>query len=693
MKSAWTILKQTAKGFSADSILNLSAATAYYAIFSIAPLLVLAAGLASLVFGQKRVQDEIGRQLQSFVGPKATHVLQSMMGAQMKHNGTLAVIVGAVALIFGAMSVFVELQQSLNTIWGVQSKPGHGLWLFIRDRVLSLAMVLAIGFLLLVSMALTTFVNAFSHFLGGAMSMPGWFAPMFEALLSFLVIAALFGLIFKFLPDVRVRWRDLWLGALGTSALFTGGKYLLGLYLSHETNTSAYGAGSAFIVILLYIYYSSIILYFGAEFTQAHARFKGAHIEPSKYAVRVNDEKHKPLAGATSNKSAHKGHTHEEHAAEHHHAHKRKRKKPWRQRLVQDASIIIPALGVLLVSIRLALPYIVRSYVNRTVKNVQGFDGSVKGIRINLYRGAYTIDNLVLVKTNAATREPFLVIPELDLSIQWHELFHGALVGKVVANQPRVNFENGPTEQEKQAGMHKNWKDTLEKLFPVTINKFQVNNAALHYTDPHRNPPVDIWVTNLYATATNLTNVRNRKTQLPAGLLARAKTIGHGDLNIQLQMNPLAKAPTFKLIAGVTNMDLTSLNAFMRSYGKFDVKKGTFALYLDVAAANEKYQGYLKPFFFNLQVFNWQEAKHENVLHDFWEAIVAGVTHVLRNQPKNQLATTVPISGQFQSGNNVDLWATVGGVMRNAFFRALVPKVNQPTTPLPNQGLTPTGRK
>lgn len=697
MKSAWKILKHTVKGFGADSILNLSAATAYYAIFSIAPLLVLAAGLASLVFGQKHVQAEIARQLQSFVGPNATHVLQSMMGAQMKHGSALAVIVGGAALVFGAMSVFVELQQSLNTIWGVQSKPGHGLWLFIRDRVLSLAMVLAIGFLLLVSMALTTFVNAFANFLGGKMSMSGWMAPAFDAFFSFVVIAILFALIFKFLPDVRARWRDLWIGALGTSALFSAGKYLLGLYLSHETNTSAYGAGSAFIVILLYIYYSSIILYFGAEFTQVYARHKGARIEPSKYAVRVNEEKHKPLPHSAREKQPARdehrdGHDNEQKTTQPQ-THRRKHKKPWYRRLIRNFSIIIPALGVLLVSIRLALPYIVRSYVNHTVKQVQGFDGSVKGIRINLYRGAYTIDNLVLVKTNAATREPFLVIPQLDLSIQWHELFHGALVGKVLVDQPRVNFENGPTEQEKQAGFHKNWKQTLEKLFPVTINRFQVNDAALHYTDPHRDPPVDIWVTNLYATATNLTNVRNRKTKLPAGLKASAETIGHGQMNIQLQMNPLAKAPTFKLTADVTNMDLTALNNFMRSYGNFDVKKGTFALYLDVAAADEKYQGYFKPFFFNLQVFNWQEAKHQNVVHDFWEAIVAGISHVLRNQPKNQLATTVPISGQFQSGNNIDLWATVGGVMRNAFFHALVPKINHPTTPLPDQQkLTPTGR-
>lgn len=195
-----------------------------------------------------------------------------MMGAQMRHGSTIAVILGGVALVFGAMTVFVQLQQSLNTIWGVQSKPGKGPWVFVRDRVLSLAMILAVGFLLLISMALSTFVNAFTHFIGGKMSLPDWMAPMFEAFFSFFVIAALFALIFKYLPDVRVRWRDVWQGALGTSALFSGGKYLLGLYLSHETSVSAYGAGSAFVVILLYIYYSSNILYFGAEFTQTYAR-------------------------------------------------------------------------------------------------------------------------------------------------------------------------------------------------------------------------------------------------------------------------------------------------------------------------------------------------------------------------------------------------------------------------------------
>lgn len=284
---AGAILKESVKGFLNDPLFALSAATAYYAIFSIAPLLVLVVGLTALVFGENRVQQEVGRQLQSFVGPKATHIIQSMMAAQFQGGSTLAVIVGAAALVIGASAVFSQLQASLNTIWGVQAKPGKGLWLFIRDRFLSLAMILAIGFLLLVSMALTAFVNTFTHYAGAAMSLPDWLVPFFDSFISFLVISTLFALIFKFLPDVKIRWRDVWVGALGTGAFFSAGKYLLGQYLSHETSVSAYGAGSAFVVILLYVYYSSLILYLGAEFTRAYTTHRGRRIQPSKYAAPI----------------------------------------------------------------------------------------------------------------------------------------------------------------------------------------------------------------------------------------------------------------------------------------------------------------------------------------------------------------------------------------------------------------------
>ena len=282
---AWGLLKDTIDEFNAVSTMSLSAATAYYAAFSIGPVLVLAAWLAALAFGEQRTHQEIDRQLRSFVGPQSTQVVDSMMKAELKTSNVTMALAGIAALLFGATGVFSQLQTSLNTIWGVTSKPGHSLWLFVRDRLLSLAMILVIGFLLLISMVLTTIVNSFAHDIGQMVSMPSWVAPGFEGLLSFLVIAVLFALIYKVLPDVKIRWRDVAIGALGTSLLFTVGKVLLGIYLAHEVSASAYGLGSAFIVILLYVYYASLILYLGAEFTMVYARHQGRRFELTEYAM------------------------------------------------------------------------------------------------------------------------------------------------------------------------------------------------------------------------------------------------------------------------------------------------------------------------------------------------------------------------------------------------------------------------
>ena len=289
-KSSWRILKDTFNEFSQDKVLRLAAATAYYAVFSIGPLLVLIVGVAGLAFGEENVRREVSNQVKSFVGEKSAVLVSSMMNAQHKGDSLLATIVGGIALLLGAAGVFGQLQDALNTIWGVATKPGKSMWAFIRDRFFSMAMVLGIGFLLLVSMALSALVSAFAGYISALISTPPWVAIALNDVASFLVITLLFALIFKVLPDVKIRWRDVWAGAIGTAFLFTVGKLLLGLYLGRGSSTSAYGTGAAFIIILLYIYYSSVILYFGAEFTQVYARYHGSRIAPSKYAVLMTDE-------------------------------------------------------------------------------------------------------------------------------------------------------------------------------------------------------------------------------------------------------------------------------------------------------------------------------------------------------------------------------------------------------------------
>lgn len=290
LKTLWGGARETLNGFSEDKVLRLSAAMAYYTIFSIGPLLVLMVGLAGFVFGGESVRQEVHQQLHSMLGEKSTHVVESMMTARRSGDSLMATVLGGAGLLLGAAGVFGQLQESLNTIWGVTPKPGHSVWLFIRDRFLSMAMVLGIGFLLLISMVLSTVLAAFAHQIGNAISLPPWLVPVFNNIVSFIVITLLFAAIFKVLPDVRLRWRDVWSGAALSAFLFTVGKYLLGLYLGRAVSASVYGAGSAFVVILMYIYYSSVILFLGVEFTKALVRVRGAKVELSKYAVPVTAE-------------------------------------------------------------------------------------------------------------------------------------------------------------------------------------------------------------------------------------------------------------------------------------------------------------------------------------------------------------------------------------------------------------------
>jgi membrane protein len=249
--------------------MRLSAALAYYAMFSIGPLLVIAVGLAGFAFGHESVRRELESQLSAMVGENSAKMVESMMSAQQKAGGLITTIIGIVALLFGAAGVFGELQDSLNTIWGVKSKPGRGLLAMIRARFLSLSMVLGIGFLLLVSMALSTFLTAITKSMGSGL--PQVFAHALDIIVSLGVVSLLFAMIFKYLPDVKVPFRKVWVGAIGTALLFTAGKELLALYLGRASTASAYGAAGSVIIIQMGVYYASLNLYFGAEFTQVYA--------------------------------------------------------------------------------------------------------------------------------------------------------------------------------------------------------------------------------------------------------------------------------------------------------------------------------------------------------------------------------------------------------------------------------------
>ncbi|HEU4410957.1 MAG TPA: YihY/virulence factor BrkB family protein [Polyangiaceae bacterium] len=291
LKALWGLLKDTARDWKEDKADRLAAALAFYTVLSLAPLVVIAVSVAGLVVGEEAARGQLSGQIATLVGPQAGAAIEGILANAHKPSaGVVGTIVGAAALLLGASGVFGELQDSLNTIWEVTPKPGRGLWGVLRDRFFSFTMVLGVGFMLLVSLVVSTALAAAGKVLSGAL--PGgetlWGAVNF--VVSFGIITTLFALIYKAVPDVKVHWGDVWVGALVTALLFTLGKIGIGLYLGKSTVASAYGAAASVVVITVWVYYSAQILFLGAEFTQVYARTFGSRIEPSKNAIPVTPE-------------------------------------------------------------------------------------------------------------------------------------------------------------------------------------------------------------------------------------------------------------------------------------------------------------------------------------------------------------------------------------------------------------------
>jgi membrane protein len=286
--TGWQLFKTTWEDWSDDKAPRLGASLAYYAVFSLVPLLVLITAVVGMIFGRDAVEGALDQQLSQLLGDSGAEGVREMVtSAQHPARGTLASIVGAIALVFGASGVFAQLQDALNTIWEVEPKPNRGLLGMLKDRVFSFAMVLGSAFLLLVSLALSAALATLGNWMQQWLPGPEWILHAVEFITSLAVITLLFALIFKLVPDIEIRWNDVWIGAFVTALLFTFGKFALGLYLGRSSVSSSYGAAGAVMIVLLWVYYSSQILFFGAEFTQAYARLYGSRVRPAADAQPI----------------------------------------------------------------------------------------------------------------------------------------------------------------------------------------------------------------------------------------------------------------------------------------------------------------------------------------------------------------------------------------------------------------------
>ena len=289
--NAWTLLRRTFSDWSEDKAPQLGASLAFYTALSIAPLLVILLGVAAYFLGDDAASGQVVGELRSLVGDEGGKAIESMIAnANKPTTGAVATALSVVTLMFGASGVFGQLQSALNTIWDVKPKPGRGIWGFIRDRFLSLTMVLGIAFLLLVSLVFTAAIATATNYFGGEKESLAWVVQAVNFVASFALLTMLFALMFKILPDVKMSWSDVWMGAAVTAGLFVVGKFAIGLYLGQSSMASSYGVAGSFVVLLVWVYYSAQILFFGAELTQVYANTYGSRIMPGEHAEPLTDK-------------------------------------------------------------------------------------------------------------------------------------------------------------------------------------------------------------------------------------------------------------------------------------------------------------------------------------------------------------------------------------------------------------------
>lgn len=291
MTPFWSLLKETGTSWLAHKDARLGAALAYYSIFSIGPLILIAIAVAGLVFGQDAVRGEVSRQVEGLLGPIGAQAVESMLAdASRPRDGLFATAFGIAALLFAAVGVVVQLKDALNTVWDVKPVQSGG-WSFFRSYLVSLAAVLSLGFLLLVSLLVSAFLAAASRYLPSAL--PEILLQAVTSLVSLAFIAVLFGMMFKWLPDTYVAWKDVWAGAIMTAGLFEAGKFLIGIYIGKQGLDSTFGAAASLVVLLVWVYYSSQIVLFGAEFTRAWSKRRG-----SRQVERASGAARRPVAGS-----------------------------------------------------------------------------------------------------------------------------------------------------------------------------------------------------------------------------------------------------------------------------------------------------------------------------------------------------------------------------------------------------------
>ena len=334
--------------------------------------------------------------------------------------------------------------------------------------------------------------------------------------------------------------------------------------------------------------------------------------------------------------------------------------------------LIVLAVAVLIV--RAMLPIWVRDYVNRKLSEIEGYRGHVADVDIHLWRGAYSLHAVEIKKTGGDVPVPFFSAPTVDLSVQWGELFHGAIVGEINFEQPKLNFVNARSAANSQVGVDKPWAEKIRQLFPVKFNRFTARNGEVHYRDFSRKPQVDVVIDRVNLVASNLTNSLKLSKTLHADVEIKGRPLREGSLASNINFNPYATKPTFTMKTEVDGMPLVKLNDFAKAYASITFEGGTLRVATEMNSKDGAFRGYIEPVFDKMSIFD-PVHDADNPIDFIWQGIVGGITRIIRNHPKDRFGTRVPLSGSFDDPTP-DVLDTVFNVLRNAFIKAFEGKLS-----------------
>ena len=331
--------------------------------------------------------------------------------------------------------------------------------------------------------------------------------------------------------------------------------------------------------------------------------------------------------------------------------------------------VVLGVIVVFLVAARVALPHVVEYYVDKKLDELEGYSGDVRDVDLNLWRGAYEIEGVRIVKTGGRVPVPFFRARKIDISVEWSALLDGSVVSEIELYHPVINFVTAPNRQERQTEASSNWQETVKDLTPFRINRFAIHRGEVHYRDFHSDPKVDIYVQRLNGQARNLTNSKDLSGSLVSTFQGTALAMKSGRIKLKGRFNPYADEPTFELDLALNDLDVRQLNDYLRAYGNVDAEAGKFSMDAEFAASRGRLSGYVKPFIDDLDVLRWKE-EGESLPNKLWQGLVEVVAEVLEDRPKERIATKIPFEGSLKNPD-ADTWSTIGGLLKNAFIEAL----------------------